>query len=146
MSLAFIGQGAWYRVMTFFNSLPDNSARRLTKVIVRTIHLIGVAGLFGGAMMGSFESGYITLTIASGVILTLMEAWSGPIWFVHLRGIALYLKLLLLLPIHFDPDMAIPCLVAVIAISGLMSHAPGWIRYFSVWHWKVVRSENDLMG
>jgi hypothetical protein len=132
--------------MTFLNSLPDNSVRRLTKVIVRTIHLVGIAGLFGNAMIGSYESVYVTLTIASGVVLTLMEAWSGPIWFVQLRGIALYLKLLLLLPIHFYPNMAIPCLIAVIVISGFMSHAPSWIRYYSVQHRQVVHSRDDLLG
>ena len=132
--------------MTFFNSLPDNSVRRLTKVIVRTIHLVGIAGLFGNAMVGSYESTYITLTIVSGVVLTLMEAWSSPIWLVQLRGIALYLKLLLLLTLHFYPNASIPCLIAVIAISGFMSHAPSWIRYFSVWHWKVILSQDDLLG
>ena len=132
--------------MNFSDSLPDNTVRRLSKVIVRTIHLVGIAGLFGNAMTGSFASVYITLTIVSGVILTLMEAWSNPIWFVQLRGIALYLKLLLLLPLHGDPDKAIPCLIAVIAISGFMSHAPSWIRYFSVLHWQVVHSQKDIQG
>ena len=132
--------------MNFSVSLPDNTVRRLSKVIVRTIHLVGIAGLFGGALTGSFESIYTALAILSGVVLTLMEAWSGPIWFVQLRGIALYLKLLLLLPIHLYPNTAVPCLVAVIAISGFMSHAPSWIRYFSVLHWQVVRSRDDLMG
>ncbi len=132
--------------MPFLHSLPDNTVRRLSKVIVRTIHLVGIAGLFGNAMLGSYESIYVTLTIVSGVVLTLMEAWSGPIWFVQLRGIALYLKLMLLLPIHFYPNTAVPCLIAVIAISGFMSHAPSWIRYFSVRHWQVVLSQDDLLG
>ncbi len=132
--------------MTFLPSLPDNAVRRLSKVIARTIHLVGIAGLFGNAMLGSYDSVYVTLTIVSGVVLTLMEAWSGPIWFVQLRGIALYLKLLLLLPIHLYPNTAVPCLIAVIAISGFMSHAPSWIRYFSVRHWKVVLSQDDLLG
>lgn len=132
--------------MIFSDSLPDNTLRRLSKVIVRTIHLVGIAGLFGGALTGSFESVYLTLTIVSGVVLTLMEAWSGTIWFVQLRGIALYLKLLLLLPIHLYPDMTVPCLIAVIVISGFMSHAPSWIRYFSVVHGQVVHSREDLLG
>jgi len=34
----------------------------------------------------------------------------------------------------------------VIAISGFMSHAPSWIRYFSVLHRKVVLSQDDLLG
>ena len=132
--------------MTFFNSLPDNSVRRLAKVIVRTIHLIGIAGLFGNAMTGNYESLYLLLTIVSGVLLTAMEAWSGPIWFVQLRGVALYLKLLLLLPVHFYPNTALPWLIVVIALSGFMSHAPSWIRYFSVRHWQVVQSRDDIMG
>jgi len=132
--------------MNFSDSLPDNTVRRLSKVMVRTIHLVGIAGLFGGALTGSFASVYVTLTILSGVVLTLMEAWSGPIWFVQLRGIALYLKLLILLPAHLYPNTAVPCLVAVIAISGFMSHAPSWIRYFSVLHWQVVRSRDDITG
>ena len=75
-----------------------------------------------------------------------MEAWSNPIWFVQLRAVALYLKLLLLLPAHLYPNTAVPWLIAVIVISGLMSHAPSWIRYFSVLHWQVVHSRDDILG
>lgn len=128
------------------NPLPDNTVRRLTKVIVRTIHLVGIAGVFGNAMMGHFESIYVTLTVASGIVLTLMEARSGRIWFVQIRGVALYIKLLLLLLIHFRPESAIPCLIAAIIVSGFFSHAPSWIRYFSLQHWQVVHSKDDLLG
>jgi hypothetical protein len=115
-------------------------------VIVRTIHLVGIAGLFGNAMMGRYESIYLTLTIVSGILLVFMEACSGWIWFVQLRGVSLYLKLLLLLLIHFYPESSIPVLVAVIVISGFFSHAPSWIRYFSVWHGKVVLSQEDVLS
>ena len=131
--------------MTFLSSLPDNTSRRLANVIVRTIHLVGIAGLFGNAMMGSSESIYINLAIVSGIILTVLEAYPGTIWFVQIRGICLYLKLLLLLLLHIYPDTAIPCLIAVIVISGVISHAPSWIRYFSVQHWQVVHSREDLL-
>jgi hypothetical protein len=132
--------------MAFLNSLPDNTVRRLSKVIVRSIHLVGIAGLFGNAMMGTTESMYITLAIVSGIILAIMEAYSGLIWFVQLRGVTLYLKLLLLLLLHIYPDTTVPLLIAVIAISGFMSHAPSWIRYFSVQHWQVVHSKEDILG
>ena len=132
--------------MSFLSSLPDNTVRRLSKVIVRTVHLVGIAGMFGNAMMGTSESTYIVLTIITGVVLTLMEASSGWVWFVQLRGVFLYLKLLLLLLIHFEPASAIPCLIAVIALSGFISHAPSWIRYFSLLHWQVVHSKDDLLG
>lgn len=129
-----------------FESWPENSVRRLIKVLVRTVHLVGVAGLFGNAMMQTAGSVYVTLAIVSGVVLTIMEASSGWVWFVQLRGVALYLKLLLLLLMHRQPEVAIPCLIAVIVISGFMSHAPSWIRYFSLQHGRVVHSQNDLLG
>lgn len=125
------------------SSLPDKTVKRLLKVIIRTVHLVGIAGVFGGAMIGSVESTYLFLAIASGVLLTLMDACSGLIWFVQLRGISLYLKLLLL---HIYSSTSIPCLITVIVISGFMSHAPTWIRYFSLPHWKVVHSKGDLLG
>lgn len=132
--------------MSILNSLPENSVRRLSKVLVRTIHLVGIAGVFGNAMMQTSESVYLTITIVSGVVLVVMEAYSGWIWFVQLRGVALYIKLLLLLLMHLYPELAIPCLIAVIVISGFMSHAPSWIRYFSLLHGEVVYSNNDQLG
>lgn len=132
--------------MTILNSLPDNTIRRLSKVIIRTIHLVGMAGLFGNAMMGRFDPVYVYLAIVSGIILALMEAYSGLIWFVQLRGVALYFKLVLLFLIHLYPETTIPCLIAVIAISGFMAHAPSWIRYFSLQHWQVVHSKEDILG
>lgn len=128
------------------NSLPENSIRRLSKVLVRSVHLVGIAGAFGNAMMGTSESAYITLALLSGIALTLMEAYGGWIWFVQIRGVAVYLKLLLLLFMHLHPEASIPALIAVIVLSGFFSHAPSWIRYFSLRHGKVVLSNNELLG
>lgn len=132
--------------MLNFDSLPENSARRLLKVVVRTIHLVGIAGVFGNAMSGTSNSFYLSLALISGVVLMLMEIYSGLIWFVQIRGVAQIVKLLLLLLIHLRPELTMPCLVAVIVISGFMSHAPSWIRYFSLQHGKVVHSNNDQLG
>lgn len=132
--------------MSFLSLMPENSVRRLTKVIVRSLHLVGIAGVFGNAMTGTSESVYISLAIITGVVLVFMEAYSGLIWFVQLRGVSLYLKLLLLLIMHLYPSTAIPCLIAVILISGFMSHAPNWIRYYSLQHRKVVHSRDDILG
>ncbi len=132
--------------MSSLKDLPDNSVRRLTKVVVRTVHLIGMAGMFGAAMYGAAEPTYFYLTMISGVVLVGMEAYSGWIWFVQLRGFAVYLKLLLLLLLHFALQHTIVILILVIAISGFMSHAPGWIRYYSLLHRKVVYSHQDLLG
>jgi len=128
------------------NALPENTVRRLSKVIVRTAHLVGAAGVFGAAMTHTFEPVYFALAIVSGIVLAVMEAYSGWIWFVQLRGVALGVKLLLLLLMHQYPESSVSCLVAVIVISGFMSHAPSWIRYFSLLHGKVVHSDKDMLG
>ena len=132
--------------MSLLDRLPENSVKRLSKVLVRSLHLVGVAGVFGDAMMQTFHTFYLDLAIASGIVLVLMEAWSGRIWFVQLRGVAVYAKLLLLVLMHIYPQAAIPWLIAMILISGFFSHAPGWIRYYSVQHRQVVYSKDDLRG
>lgn len=129
-----------------FDSLPEGSARRLLKVIVRTIHLVGIAGVFGSAMSDTTNPFYLYLAMISGVVLMIMEIHSGLIWFVQLRGIAQLVKMLFLLVIHQRPELTMSCLIVVIVISGLMSHAPSWIRYFSLQHGKVVHSNNDQLG
>ena len=132
--------------MSILEKLPENSGRRLLKVMVRTLHLIGIAGMFGQAMNGGFDAVYTVLAVVSGLVLVLMEAYSGLIWFVQLRGIAVCLKLLFLVFIHLAPESAIPCLITMIVISGFMSHAPNWIRYYSLRHKRVIRSKEDLLG
>lgn len=132
--------------MPLLDSLPDNSGRRLLKVVVRTFHLVGVAGVFGNAMANTSDNVYAALVISSGIVLVIMESYPRLLWFVQLRGIATVVKLLILLLMHRQPALAIPCLVAVIAISGFMAHAPSWIRYFSVQHGKVIHSSDDILG
>ena len=128
------------------SQLPEKSFRRLFKVVVRTIHLIGIVGVFSGAMMHTSEAVYLSLAIISGVVLVIMEAYGSWIWFVQIRGVSVFIKLFFLLFMHLYPEAAIPCLIAVIAISGFTSHAPSWIRYFSLLHGRVVSSGDELLG
>ena len=132
--------------MSVWESCRKYSARRLFKVIVRSVHLVGIAGVFGAAMAQVADPVYFSMAVASGIVLVVMEAFSGWLWFVQLRGVALYVKLLLLYLMHLYPAAAIPCLITVIVISGFFSHAPSWIRYFSVVHGKVVFSDNEMLG
>lgn len=132
--------------MSLWDTLRKYSARRLLKVIVRSIHLIGIAGVFGAAMAHTTEPVYFTLSLISGIVLLIMEAYSGWLWFIQIRGITLYIKLLILHLIHLYPESSIPCLITVIAISGFISHAPGYIRYFSILHGKVVHSNEEMLG
>ena len=132
--------------MSLLKDLPEHSLRRLTKVCVRSLHLVGSAGVFGSLLVQAHAEVYLGLAMLSGLLLVVMEARAGAIWFVQLRGVALYLKLLLLLLIHLHPPSAIPALISVIAVSGFVSHAPSWVRYYSLQHGRVVHSREDLLG
>ncbi len=132
--------------MSLLDKMPEKSGRRLAKVLVRSLHLVGVAGVFGSALAAAGDSVYISLVVGSGFLLVLMEISSNLLWLVQLRGLSIYLKLVLLLVMHLSPAHAIPCLISMILISGFFSHAPCWIRYYSLQHRMVVKSPGDLLG
>jgi hypothetical protein len=60
-----------------------------------------------------------------------LEIWCNGIFLIQLRGIAMVVKLLLLagsLYLNKDPYV----MILVILISGIISHAPGKVRYYIV--------------
>lgn len=133
--------------MLLIESLPDKTGRRLLKVLLRCIHLVGMTGLVGTVMAnGSGAGPWFWVTVLSGLALVGLDAIASPIWFVQLRGVALYVKLVLLILLHSQPELAIWWLMAMIVLSGFFSHAPGWIRYFSLYHGQVIQSSRDLSG
>jgi hypothetical protein len=121
------------------------SLKRILKVVVRSIHLVGAAGTFGNAMTYTPSSIYITIAIISGILLTILEA-SDWVWFVQLRGIAIYLKLLAIWIMHIYPNTAVPAMIFAILISGFFSHAPSTIRYYSIVHKKVLYCHRNILG
>lgn len=106
-------------------------------ISLRTLHLIGLAGIGSGllypAQAGASNS-YLYLTLASGFTLSLISIWSNAVWLVQLRGQAIILKLLLLALILIWPEAGSWLLIIVIIISGYISHAPGDVRYYSIYH------------
>ena len=111
--------------------------KRWVKITLRTAHLVGTAGLGGGFLYQApreFWLPYLTLTIVSGFAIMFLEIWTSGLWFIQLRGIAILVKLALLSCLHFSPGYGGPALVLSVVISSLISHAPGDIRYFSVFH------------
>ncbi|MGD8708979.1 MAG: hypothetical protein PVF40_01215 [Ectothiorhodospiraceae bacterium] len=120
-------------------------AQRWLKITLRTLHLLGTAGVGGAFLYGAAESAwmpYLWLVIASGAGMLALEVWSNGIWLIQVRGLAIGLKLVLLAAIAWADAPALPLFVAVIAISGVISHAPGDVRYFSPWHGRRVESLN----
>jgi len=128
-----------------------NSAtlKRWTKISLRTLHLLSVAGVGGGILFG-LDRGlwvdYWWLALVSGSVLMLVDIVSNPVWVVQVRGIVIFAKLLLLLLLGSDPVLDRWLLIAVIVRSAIISHAPGSLRYYSVYHRKTIVSANDSKG
>ena len=126
---------------------PPNSrffpGQRWANICLRTLHLIGVAGLGGGFLYpaaGEDWRIYLDLVVWSGVGLVAIAIWNNGIWLLQLCGQAVILKLLLLALIPFYPDLRLPLLLAVIVISGVVSHAPAGVRHFSIIHGRRLES------
>ena len=117
--------------------------QRWVNIALRTMHLIGIAGLGGGFLYQSPTEvwlPYLILSIASGFGLMCLAIWTDGIWFIQLRGIAILIKLILLLSMPFLKGYAGYALIIAIVISGVIAHAPGDVRYYSIFHGK--RMEN----
>lgn len=126
---------------------PDNTrgfpGKRWVKIALRTLHLIGVAGVGGAFLYGAPERlwlPYWWVTLASGAALVAIELWSNGVWLIQVRGVAVLVKLVLLACVPLAPDLGGPILVLVIVISGLFSHAPAAVRYFSLLHGRRIET------
>ncbi|MCL6414335.1 hypothetical protein MIB92_01610 [Aestuariirhabdus sp. Z084] len=111
--------------------------KRWLMISLRTLHLLGVAGagaLFLGATPAQGLTFYLHLMLSTGVLMAALEIWSHGVWLLQLKGLAVVIKLLLLWSILLWPSLSVPLFVIIILISGVISHAPGYIRYYSPWH------------
>jgi hypothetical protein len=101
-------------------------------ISLRTVHLIGVAGIGGAflyrAPLTLYKPYLVLLTVSGGAMLCL-EIWSNRECLLQVRGAATIVKLVVLMT-SFYIGMEAYILITVIIISGVISHAPGKVRYF----------------
>ena len=142
-----VGQGV--SVPGISTAMSNVDAKRWTKISLRTLHLVAVAGVGGGILFGLDKGlwlNYWWLALVSGGLMMLMDIISNPVWMVQLRGLVIFFKLVLLALIGSYPAWDGFLLVFIIIISSVISHAPGKLRYYSVYHREVITSDNDSKG
>ena len=123
--------------------------KRWTKICLRTLHLLAVAGVGGGILFGldpDLWRGYWWLAMVSGGLLMLIDIISNPLWVLQVRGLVIFLKLTLLLFLGGHPTLDVYLLAVIIILSAVISHAPGKLRYYSVYHGRQILSSNDTKG
>jgi len=116
---------------------------RWLKITIRTMHLTGIAGM--SAMFFSTPVNYdyypfAILLYSSGLLLMTLEIWSNGVWLIQLRGIAIYLKLIILSFLYICPGHGTLMMTLLIVISGIISHAPADVRYYSIVHGRRISS------
>lgn len=125
------------------------AAKRWTKISLRTLHLISVAGVGGGILFGLEQSmwvGYWWLALVSGVLMIAIDVIPNPVWVVQVRGLVILLKLVLFAFLGHEPSLDSLLLIIIIVMSAVISHAPGKLRYYSIYHRKVMSSAYDSKG
>ena len=89
---------------------------------------------------------YWWLALVSGVLMMLMDIAANPVWIAQVRGVVIILKLVLLALLGSNPGWDSFLLAVIIIISAIVSHAPGKVRYYSLYHRQVVMSDDDTKG
>jgi hypothetical protein len=111
--------------------------KRWLNISLRTLHLIGVAGLGGAYLYAAPKElwePYLWLSLGSGVALVTTSLYSNGIWLLQLRGLLILFKLGLLGAMLWLPGFSLQLGVTVIVLSSVIAHAPGNVRYYSIWH------------
>ena len=123
--------------------------KRWIKISLRTLHLISVAGVGGGILFGLEQSLWVSywwLALVSGALMIAIDVIPNPVWVVQVRGLVILLKLILLAFLGSEPSIDRLLLIIIIVMSAVISHAPGNLRYYSIYHRKVISSVYDSRG
>lgn len=121
----------------------DFGAKRWLNISLRTLHLLASAGVGGGILLQAPKADwqpYLWLTLATGGCMLLMDLWSSIVHLIQIRGLAVLAKIALLACLPHLPEYQIHALVAIVVISGVVSHAPARVRYHSVFHGREVHT------
>ena len=129
--------------------MTHNVLKRWSKISLRTLHLLGVAGVGGGVLLALDQSLWINywwLALVSGVLMVVIDAIANPLWLIQIRGLVIYIKIILLALLGREPTCDIFLVATIIIISAVISHAPSGVRYYSLYHRRVIESNKDSKG
>lgn len=115
----------------------DNSPIRWMRIAARTAHLGAISLLLGGAWFGVESADlmpyYLAVAITGASLAALFFIGQGN-WLMQNRGLVILAKILLLIQLPYLEAYRLPVLGFILVISSLISHAPGSLRYYSLFH------------
>jgi hypothetical protein len=123
----------WHHIL--FPSKPRTyPGDRWVNIFVRSLHLVGIAGISGGFLFDLPKVQYEHfwhLAITTGSLLVVLYVWENGRWLLQVKGMVIILKLFLLLLASLLPQWRAELFVLIIVISGVVAHAPGNVRGFT---------------
>ena len=132
-----------------FSLMGDFVGKRWLKIALRTLHILSIVGV-GGAILFEIPFSqwvwYWYAAIATGVSMVVIDALSNFLWLVQIRGLVIYVKLILLMLLGSNMFVNHVVLVTIVIMSAIISHAPGDIRYYSIVHRRRINSFLDSKG
>jgi hypothetical protein len=115
---------------------------RWLRIALRTTHLIAMGLLVGGVAVGASRSDLSAAlwgTFLSGVLFVAVELYQSAMFLFQVKGVAVLVKLLLLVAAVELPESALPLIIAAIVIGGISSHMPGRYRHYSFLHGRTLQ-------
>lgn len=129
--------------------LPDFPAKRWLKIFLRTLHIASVCAVTGLVLVQQPHSQawlFWSLAMSSGLLLLLIDVLSNFLWLVQMRGLLIFIKLLLLALMPFVSGYDQWLILFALCISAFISHAPSDVRYYSWLHGRKITSKKDSKG
>lgn len=120
-------------------------AKRGLSLALRSLHLIGIAGLSGAfifALPSDQWQPYLWITLISGALMVIKEIYTDGIWLLQLRGQVIIGKILTIgvVWLYFQASGLWVYMFSIVC-SAIIAHGPGKLRYYSVWHRKVYTAD-----
>jgi hypothetical protein len=124
------------RFLSFlFPSKPRDLPFRITiRILTRSLHIMAVSILLGGHF---FDQPVVTLepwlwaTVITGTIILLTDLHSSFAFLFEVRGIAILIKIIILLLIPIFWEQRIALLISILFIGAISSHLPKRYRHKS---------------
>jgi hypothetical protein len=117
----------------FFPDPPRRIPRhRVLGIALRTAHLMTFGALLGGhlfAVDATRLMPFLIATVASGLALVVLELVSSCAWLFMGKGLAVLLKLLVLLMVPVFWEYRVPLLLLTVAMASVGSHMPSRFRH-----------------
>jgi hypothetical protein len=114
---------------------------RALRTSIRAAHVLATAAFYGGHVYGVSPERLgpaLAAVLGTGFVFALLEISRAPVWLVQTRGVAVYVKIALMVWAAAAPTIRIPLLTLALVIGVVVSHMPGRYRYYSLLHRRAV--------